>query len=328
MDLESFFRGRVDNKLVTASWSESVKARLGMDGVSQIWSLAPAWYFWLGGADGPYRLGLESLEDSADSEAPVYSALFSIKCYPSPDSDVFQRLSGRERNLIESDAFDHTNTPRFEEMDGIPPELFTVGTLHMIAGPEETSELFILETLDRFRVRFDVDGIPGTDPRADALERLRESAERDFPGRRQAFSLFDRLMSLTAFYTRSGPSAVLVSRYRGFETVCGADRSCETRESNEIHAYALAVRFGNDAALDGEMESLRHGHESAILVDWTAAERCRRHAHGFPPDAIEHINPLWWEMAEMEQTSDLASVCGCPHDHTGYDHGSHGPCEF
>jgi hypothetical protein len=52
MDLDSFFRNKVESLLITASWVEQVQQMLDLKGVSQVWGDRPEWYVWVEDAPG------------------------------------------------------------------------------------------------------------------------------------------------------------------------------------------------------------------------------------------------------------------------------------
>ena len=89
IDLELFFRTKVENMLVTASWVEAVRQTLGLTAVSQVWSERPSWYFWISGAAGVYHLQMEG----ASGEGDLVIGSFSVKCYPFPHQGQCPGLS-------------------------------------------------------------------------------------------------------------------------------------------------------------------------------------------------------------------------------------------
>jgi len=84
--------------LVTTSWVDNLKDLLGMEAVSQIWGDIPAWYMWLSDALGVYHLQL--VDAAVDENNPANKqAFFSIKCYPFPNTTVFDTFSHEEQTL-------------------------------------------------------------------------------------------------------------------------------------------------------------------------------------------------------------------------------------
>ena len=95
--------------LAAASWVHTVMQLLGLNGVSQVWSEKPAWYFWLADAPGVHHLELRACRTTVqESSGEAGTGLFSLKFYPYADHPALERFSGQEQHIVRSDLFDET----------------------------------------------------------------------------------------------------------------------------------------------------------------------------------------------------------------------------
>ncbi len=211
------FRNRIDSSLTAASWLGQLKELLGLTGVGQIWDTKPAWYFWIESADGVYCLTLEKCFLKTFLQFKIARGIFSIKCYPFPESPVFRLFSPQEQRIVTSGAFDATNTPKFECRESIPETLFGIGTLEYMFDLDGRWSLLLLETLSHMRL---IDGSS-----RGKLQLPNESASEDIPARilrnlptwNLSFPLFDRLVSIHANYSKTTPSRIALGKRTGFE---------------------------------------------------------------------------------------------------------------
>ena len=318
IDIESVFRTILDNMLVTASWVDEAKAMLGIEGVSQVWSEKPAWYFWLTGAPCVHHLQLEDAYTVNGLDPATCSGLFSVRCYPYGTERVFRTFSFEERGLIGSRFFDETNTPVLEHLDLIPPALFTAGSVEFVTSEDNSWASLTLESLDTFRTRSTVNAthsFPLID--RNAAVGVGEVI-RSVPGRQLTFPLFDRLVSLYSLYVRRKPTRVVLTESPGFDTMRGLGEDFQVRESADATCLTLRVLFDMTAGAawsDCEKfmkEDLSKGRQR-IVFDWRSPCGCVEHG-SHPLPTTPYLNPDWWTMADMEMKSGLASTCGCPHD--------------
>ena len=79
MDLEVFFRSRIEGVLIQASWSEEVRRLLAIAGASQVWEERPAWHFCLEGTPGAYHLRLEDWGEPSGDREPWRVVRFLIR---------------------------------------------------------------------------------------------------------------------------------------------------------------------------------------------------------------------------------------------------------
>lgn len=298
--------------LITASWFAGTKALLGLRGVSPIWDDRPAYYLWLEDGPGPYAIQFE--EGYIDTEGDhCASALFSLKCYPYPGRSEFDSLSVEERTLLESTAFDETQTPRFDQRERLHPSLFTVGAME-ITYPldDDTGALYRLEAPYRQQT-FRRSQLPLSIPDTAFTQ---HSAERNVPSWDVSRPVFDCIVALHAFRVRFGPSRVLTGRAAGFHTVLEQDGSATLETSEDDLLFSSSVLFsesltgsGEPSALDASAEDLN----AEIIFDHKSTPCGCSHTH--PPDLESPYAPrIWWEVARTELRSDATSTCGC-HDH-------------
>ena len=317
MDLESFFRSRIENMLITASWIEEIKQVLQLTGVSQVWGDGPpAWYFWVGSAPGVHELRLEDTFARNSGGQELYSSLFAVKFYPSPHSPVFHDFSSEEQTFLQSPFFDDTNTPKFECYDKIPDLLFKVATLEFTIDTQSNQTLFKLESLDRIRTRFNKETTVEWRPLKQKKRFRKGEIDRDVPGWDLGYYLYDRILGLYAYYSRTKPSRVIMTRETGFEFVYDRRDGLLPHTTNDAKLEALTVIFSgeaNSSGLPGDdfiPEQTKDINKEVIL------DRCfpcghPRELNSKSLSRLPLLNERWWSLAEADYKSGLALTCGC-----------------
>jgi hypothetical protein len=312
MDLDSFFRNKVESLLITASWVEQVQQMLGLKGVSQVWGDRPEWYVWIDGAPGVYALVFELGEAIQASNQTLYLGRFAVKCYPYVSAGVFEAFSPREREMVNSDLFDHTHTPRLETQQEIPEAFFTIGSISFALDAAETVALFTFDSLNFLR------WTASTGKNGTANHLPEKSRIRNIPGWQVGSPLFDRLVSLYAFYSKQPPVFVGATRSPGFETIIKPHQTPASRVRADIQQWSTSVLLANPADTNTWVDTLWRSQlesDEQIVFEHACTHPACSHpaGNGLPPVGI---NPLWWNLAHADLKSQLASTCGCEdHEH-------------
>jgi len=320
-ECESFFQNKINGMLVTTSWVDNLKDLLGMEAVSQIWGDIPAWYMWLSDALGVYHLQL--VDAAVDENNPANKqAFFSIKCYPFPNTTVFDTFSHEEQTLSRGPFFDDTHTPRFEEKEKIPDSLFNVAAMEYRVNQDDTLACFTLEGLDIMRSVYPEETVLDFDLIHKSRRYKKGETGRSVPGWKLGYPVFDRLLSMYAFYSKAKPVRLRIIRSPGFEYVHTGDHSFECVDVSDTHRLEASVFFAHQDRLDhamniNELDIVAEEEDQAqveILLD-RSFPCCHFHASdkmAFAKiDKDIPINELWWSLAEKEYKSELASTCGC-----------------
>lgn len=305
-------RNRVNNLLTTASWIETVKQMLGITGVSPIWDDVPAWYFWIEGAPGVYALVLEDAANDGDNSGAL-RALFSVKCYPFPESKEFSGFSFLERELVSSKLFDETNTPKFESREIVPSSLFVVAALEYAVDRDDRWSVLTLESPDLTRARYEAETIE--DYPLIELGRFYCSGEvgREIPSWDLSYPLFDRFVSLWANYTKTKPRTVLLNTSPGYEYVFRSPNGWSCVETEGIEVRSLSILFGDALSQDETSAvegSLLSSAGATVLYARDSQCGCSSHCHNDCKEA-GYTNALWWTIPETDFESELSSPCGC-----------------
>ncbi len=312
IDIESALRTKIDGMLVTASWADELKALIGIEGVSQIWSVTPGWYFWLSGGPGPFELSLASVQEDVNPESPAISGCFTIKCFPRLDSEAFHTYSSEEQALISSELFDDTNTPTFDGRDRAPSDYFTVGAVTISFSPaDERFARFSLEAPDSFRRRLQL--ATDLDNRDTAAPVDCSRLLRNVPAAKIARRLFDCLVALHAFTAAVKPAKVIREHVPGFEVLQSAGGVVEVKESDQVVLDCLTVLFaGEQDSCESDVSMMPVADisekSSAVVFEWTAGCACHSHP---PHEHTEHVSFVWWDAADVKRESSLGSACGC-----------------
>jgi hypothetical protein len=312
MDLDSFFRTKIESLLITASWVEQVQKMLGLAGVSQVWSDRPEWYVWTDGAPGVYALVFEqgNLIDTANRS--LHIGQFAVKCYPYVTAGVFEAFSPREREMVSSDLFDRTHTPRLETQQEIPEAFFTIGSISLVADAAETVALFTLDSLDFLRWS-------ALNAESGSENHLPEKSHiRNVPGWQVGYPLFDRLVSLYAFYAKQTPAFIGATRSPGFETIIDVHQTPVSRMCADIRQWSTSVLFVNSGDTHSWVDRIWRSQmepEEQIVFEHACTHSACSHPAGIGLPTVG-INPLWWDLAHTDLKSELASTCGCAdHEH-------------
>lgn len=320
-ECESFFQNKINSMLVTTSWIDALKDRLGMTAVSQIWGNVPAWYMWLSDAHGVYRLQLADAINEESNPANK-QGFFSIKCYPFDNTPMFYTFSYEEQLLSRSDLFDDTHTPRFEEKERIPDTLFNVAAMEYRVNQDDTMACFTLESLDNLRCVYPEETVLNFDLIKKKHCYKKGEIGRSVPGWQVGYPVFDRLLCMYAFYSKAKPVRVRITRSPGFETIHTGNHRFECLDAPDIRRLTASVFFvspnhhdrGGHVNKPDILEPEEEPGQVEILMD---REFPCGHLHlsektaSFQMVAGTPLNPLWWSLAETEYTSNLASTCGC-----------------
>jgi hypothetical protein len=272
-----------------------------------VWDEQPAWYFWISGAPGAYQLQLEDATEEADGGV---RGVFSIKCYPYPGTAAYRGFSAEERQALESDLFDHTGTPAAEARERIPGHLFNVAVLECRVGSDGHLSQLVLEGLDRMVVRRLAPIVEGGGATRSA------EVYRSVPAWEIAYPFFDRLVCLWVHYRRQRPFDVRLTRASGFETVLATDEAPACRDTETAAVYTLQVGFaapGPFSTLPPDRRPETGGAGSAVFEYHSPCGHF--HPPADPVPLVDSLNPAWWSLADARFTCELASTCGCDHDH-------------
>jgi hypothetical protein len=296
---------------VTASWVEKVKEVLGITAVSQVWAEKPAWYFWISEAPGVYHLQMENASAAGDFTRGV----FSIKCYPFPHGEIFHAFSGEEQELIQSDLFDHTNTPRLENLSIIPESFFNVGIMEYGISSDEDMAFFTFETLNAMRIRYEHETVQEYLVIKKSKRIAKGDIGRDVPGWAVGYLFFDRVLSLYSNYSKRKPGRVIMTRSPGFEHVYTETDGFQCLDSKQVKINALTVLFLSDhGTIDTRGDRLIREHIVARQQDvvYDRTFRCGHfhHDHDQIP-SMPPLNELWWTLPDADYRSELAPACGC-----------------
>lgn len=299
--------------LIVSSWSEQFRFDIGLKGFSQIWGGPPAWYIWLADAPGVYHLELLESEKKKQNGKDLCNAVFVVKCYPYPDDDCFPSFSFFEQKLIQSRFFDATHTPVFESREKIPSDLFNVAMLEVAMDHDAHMANFCIETLDILRSRYAVK----TDQVFPIIELGRQflvdEIDREIPGLKIAYPLFDCLMCLYANTCKQAPIKVQCSKTPGFEFVIKSGK-VNDKPNNAINGYRLAVLYNSDDHREQKnneamrIDPVEYGETSFYERTFPCGHFHDDEADGSLPISL---NSKWWSLAHRQYVSELASSCGC-----------------
>jgi hypothetical protein len=316
MDFDSFFRNKIENMLITASWVEPVQHMLNLKAVSQVWGDKPEWYIWLAQAPGVYALVLEDAETFKTEDTTLCMGHFAIKCYPYVDDGIFTAFSSQEQEMAASDLFDETHTPRLEVRERIPETFFAVGSISIILDEAETIALFTVDSLDALRLC--VHSVSeGQWP--SSANTVSQGIIRNVPGWQISYPLFDRLIGLYSFQFRQPPVFIGATRSPGFEYLVNAEQNMECRSCTETQQLAASLLFLKTSPVTSLVDTIWReplGPEEKIMFMRDLPSSFSNQLSLECPQEVP-INALWWELANTELKSELSSTCGCcnhPHN--------------
>lgn len=299
--------------LIFSSWSERFRSDIGFNGVSQVWNDRLSWYFWLADAPGVYLLEMMNPEEGIGIPEDRYTAAFKIKCYPYQEHPDFQSFSFLEKQLVQSNLFDHTNTPAFEHQGDIPDDLFTVATVEMTLNPEGHGAFFSFESMGYLRTRF-AHKTHQTFPVINlsrTFERL--EIDRNIPGFQMGYPLLDCLLCLYANAHKRSPASIRFSTSTGVEFIIH-DNDVLARETVNIQGFKLnlfyvATDFGSSSDGNNVMGDLPEKGEHIIYDRQFACGDF--HENGAEKKLPITLNRKWWSLAHTHYESELTSSCGC-----------------
>jgi hypothetical protein len=253
--------------------------------------------------------------EDACGEGDFVTGSFSVKCYPFPHQGVFGSFSAEEQDLVQSNFFDHTNTPRFEHLHLIPQNFYNVGVIEYTLDSKDGLALFTFEAPDVMRIRYEQETVQQYVLLQKSKRFQRDEVGRNVPAWKVGYPFFDRVISLYAYYSRIKPTRVVMTRSPGFEYVYTESNRFECSDSEEVWTKALAVLFASDGkATDARGDGLISEHLTDVgqEVIFDRAFRCGHHhdEHNQSP-SMPILNDQWWSMADSNYRSELTTLCGC-----------------
>lgn len=315
MDPEGTIQTRIGALLRNGFAADSVRALLGLTGVSEVWPeedvpWRPAWSLWQEKVAGAYRLELaaSAIEDTGDGAVAV--GWLTLRYYPHPAEAAALGFSAEERQLVASERFDQTCTPRRGAAAAIAAEHFSIGVIELRLAPVHEASLLSFSSLDQLRV---LSSAPDQGPL------------RSVPGWRLGRPLFDALVGLEAHLFRRPPLRAVTSCRPGYLQVIAADGALGTHPSPGLRELTQQVAFapiedrGWGDAVFREITS----PPWTVLADsgttHPPAPHCCEHDHGHHHDHdhdhhhgpdLYAPSPLWWRLASEDHPA-LQLPCGC-----------------
>jgi hypothetical protein len=310
IDFEAYFRNRIENMLIRASWVSDIRRMLGLRGASQIWSSHPQWYFWLQDAPGTYCLSFVEGDVVHVDGNDLYEGRFALKCYPHIDSAGYGGYTLDERHLRQSDHFDDTGTPRFEIAAAMSNSLFVVASITFLSDPQGSFALLTFESLDALKI-FKIEA-------SQCGSHFYTSITRNVPGWEHGWPLFDCLVGLYAYCFHQPPIFMGATTSRGFEYIVSPDGIGEYRSAAETTRLALTIGFG---APEGKAYARAQTHWKMNLEtgeEIIVSQRLFLSSFNGVCHAMSKpfkLNPKWWDAAGADFRSELSSLCGCTDGH-------------
>lgn len=290
-----------------------VARRSGLAGVSEVWGGGEprdgaAWYVWLHGRPGAYRLDLDEARTVGDGAGAPALGRLAIRYYPSRRDAELPSFSPEERAIVEGDWLDGTGTPRIEHAATIPDGLFGVGSLELAVDPDAGTLLLALGSLDRLRIDREAPWRGDPSPLA-PLTGAGGERTRDVPGWALAAPVFYAVAGIVSRLERPATRLVL-ARQAGFHLVHGR-AGVECRDTSERVQGDAVLLFG---ARDGGRTP------GAALLEQVLGEGAER-VHDLGVDDLAcgerivldrrlpfHVDRAWFEPAGPQRER---ATCGC-----------------
>lgn len=277
--------------LLRASWFSKAMHRVGITGISQVWTDCPEWYLWIAGKPGPYNLALERNEEQIIGDQTYTVGYFSVKCFPEKNCPAYHGFSSAEKKMLSSPLFDNTGTPVYETKAQIPESFFVVGTLVVFAQPAGGTTVWSFDSLDSIRL----------------LQKDPDRLLRNVAGWEIGYPLLDSLVCLDAFYRREGPCWFRMTKAPGFEHIQKNGNIEHSRPSRYNRLMNASILFKGPGMSPPEHCLPPPEPDEQVLVDICLDSKTVE--SNILPDI--RINPLWLDLAKSDMSSGLASTCGC-----------------
>jgi hypothetical protein len=128
----------IDNALTYLLWHEDIRQKVGLEGISQLWTEPPSWYLWPRTHDVTFYLRLMEVEGWNDMGLGSYL----VHAFPAQrNRKSIPALSQEEEQLLSAEFFDiDTATPHFEKIAYFD-QAFIVGELSLILDEHGTIHL-------------------------------------------------------------------------------------------------------------------------------------------------------------------------------------------
>ena len=200
-----------------SSAAHEILHELGVKHLSQVWAELPSWYIWLDDTPGAFMLELRGGADFIANGCNYQGAAGVIRYFP--PAGCTDALNSEEKTLLQSAAFDQTNTPIWEELAQIVGSgLFVVGTFELHLPREADDLIFLFE------------------------------GNRPNPAENPGVQLFDRLVGMQAYAAQHAPSGPYTWGQNGRAAAIGREVSCEQFLRHYLAPEKLSTVTTCDAA--------------------------------------------------------------------------------
>ena len=290
----------------------------------------PGWNLWFRENTRAYQLALVQAREIPDHhrsnhtsylDAPAVEGRFVVRYFPGEDDPELDNFSCAETLLRMGPLFDHTGTPSLTGQGRIDISCFVVGYIDFRVG---TGRNFVeLECIAPNRWKdVRVDGLYLKTPENRELEAVAPGGiDRDVPGWKLAFFLFDKLISGYCYCFNATPCAAVFAEKKWVRFDLNRENSCKKIMDPDIDLFNLVTGL--------EIHNRRNGNNRRIPMNPDAYIHSvseRLSAEGFqlpkvwkePDNQLKtEVNPLWWSVSKMKfaiDTEDEMHHC-CYHDH-------------
>ncbi len=292
--------------LGSVSGSHQLCRTLGIKKIRQIVTEGPSWCFWINDAPGVYHLELEEAKKVRGGDVPLYSAVFTLKCYPYAHVPVFGSFSFEEQCYIESFCFDSENAPESDFRERIPDSLFHVAMIEYTFDRDETFALFSFESLDRLQVSFRERTLHHYEKLNKTRLFEKGEIDREVPGIKIGYPFFDLLLCIHAYAGRHPPSRVRIGREKGYRYLTDRSGRCQRIDCPDTRVILVDVIFtrqkeeGHRLLRSKSLYPLRI--EAPVIIFDKSFHRETYYGDTSEVSRLTPLNRSWWSLAAPDET--------------------------
>jgi hypothetical protein len=291
---------------------------VGLKAISEKQTGAPGWYMWFNDRPGAYLLELTEAGTRAKhgsrspSNREAVQGSYRIKYYPAvTDPASLASFSASEQAFRESDCFDASGTPDFEQGEEIPDAFFEVGAIETGLAADAEGFVLRLDAPDRW-VTWTTEGVAATDEQG-VSRCLRTAGEkdRDVPAWLWSWFLMDRLVMILCLAYSTAPRQVGLYDAPGYAFRIGQNGFSLALPDGAIRRRWLSISFhlhNDHATPSGSWPIHPPPGDPSLLLDPLSGE-CRASLCQEPAASLPWVSSDWWHV--REKPLDLGSVLPC-----------------
>lgn len=218
MNIISMLHWKIEDIFLRSFMDEDFRVAVGFEKISTSMRDLPSWFLWVNDRKGAYELeiiqGRTISQRTKKGKEAHYWGRTVLRYFPHPDEEVFNKFSIFEQVLRLGDAFDHTGTPKYAEVEKLHPSHFFIGSIEFFFASSGKVWRIILETQDRW-IEYRMKGLKLSKDGVQLEVLAPGEKDRNLPGWELCWPFFSKLVKAFCHVYQIHPSLVYIANAPG-----------------------------------------------------------------------------------------------------------------